>query len=94
MDIEEIFDIIGANYQYTFNTFLDELTPRTAFRLIEIIDIRKNNEFCQLASLHGIDLSKNIIKKEKKLNDINEQEHAKMSDIMANTLKGIQNDKK
>jgi len=62
--------------------------------LIDIIDIRKNNEFCQLASLHGIDLSKNIIKKEKKLNDINEQEHAKMSDIMANTLKGIQNDKK
>lgn len=73
---------------------MEQLTPRTAFKLINIIDIRKNNEYCQLASLHGIDLSKNIIKKERKLNDINEQDHAKMSDVMVKTLKGIQNDKK
>ena len=94
MELEEIFDIIGSNYQYTFNSFLDELTPKTAFKLINIIDIRKNNEFCQLASLHGIDLSKSIIKKKKEINDISEQEHAKMSEIMSNTLKDIQNVKK
>jgi hypothetical protein len=94
MELEEIYDIIGSNYQYTFNTFLVELTPKTAFKLINIIDIRKNNEFCQLASLHGIDLSKSIINKKKEINDISEQEHAKMSDIMSNTLKDLQNVKK
>jgi len=94
MELEEIYDIIGSNYQYTFNTFLDELTPKTAFKLINIIDIRKNNEFCQLASLHGIDLSKSIIKKKKEINDISEQEHAKMSEIMSKTLKDLQNVKK
>ena len=73
---------------------MDELTPRTAFKLINIIDIRKNNEFCQLASLHGVDMSKNIIKKKKEINDISEQEHAKMSEIMSNTLKELKNGKK
>ncbi len=60
--MEEIFDKVASNYSYTYNQFLEQVTPRLAYRLIEIIYVRENNEYCYLAALHGYDKRKDIIK--------------------------------
>lgn len=61
MDVDEIYDKIGSNYPYTYHQFLEEFTPKLASRLLEIISIRENNEYCYNAMMHGQDMKKHII---------------------------------
>lgn len=57
-----MYDVIGSEYSYTYQQFLNEITPRLAVRMIEIIEIRRNNDYCMAGTLHGLDLSKYFIK--------------------------------
>lgn len=73
---------------------MGELTPRTASRLIEIIDIRRHNELCKQGLLHGIDTKKMMIKRPLISKRIEEKDIQKMNLKTDEVLKEIQNVKR
>ncbi len=79
--MEEIYDKIGSNYPYTYIQFLEQVTPKLADKLIAIINIRENNEYCYNAMMHGQDMKKHIIKPKAapgKQKPLTEEERQKM----------------
>lgn len=67
MDVEEVYDKIGSNYHYTYLEFLEQVTPKLASRLIDIISIREHNDYWYAASLHGVNVKDKIIKPQSKI---------------------------
>jgi hypothetical protein len=70
MDIEEIYDKIGSNYHYTYLEFLEQVTPKLASRLIDIISIREHNDYWYAASLHGVNVKDKIIRPRMKVEPV------------------------
>ena len=66
LEPEEIYDIIASEYGcYTYDYFMENITPKQAFRFIDIIQVRQHNNYCDMMSLHGHNANKYRIKRKK-----------------------------
>jgi len=92
--LEEIFDVIAASYSYTYETFINEVTPKLAHRFLELINIRENNAYCYLAMLTGLasngqDINAYSIKKQKESSvKISDKDFGKMQKEIDKRLRG------
>lgn len=59
--------------------------------MIQIIDIRKHNEYCILGMLQGRDMKKSIIKRPIKTTKLDQHSAAKLEEGVQEILRGIQN---
>lgn len=84
----------GGGYSaYTYDDFLENITLKQAHKFIELIQIRQHNNNCTLASFHGIDTKKSIIRRSKKtkIKKIDEKAKKTLDDAAKNYLKNLQN---